>query len=223
MEIFPAAAAPQYPFEDPTLGSAARIDDFVSRLTLDEKISLLSGRDNWHLPAIDRLGVRGLVMTDGPAGLRSFESEPSTAFPVGIAAGATWDPGLIEAEGKAIGEETLAQGVDVVLGPMVNIARLPNAGRNFEAFSEDPILTGALGTAYVRGVQSTGAGAAVKHFVANDQENGRETGNSVVSERALREIYLAAFEPIVKKRRSVVRDDGLSARERDVSHRKARS
>jgi beta-glucosidase len=198
LEIFPAAAAPQYPFEDPTLGTAARIDDFVNRLTSDEKISLLAGRDNWHLPAIDRLGVRGLVMTDGPAGLRSFESEPSTAFPVGIAAGATWDPALIQQEGRAIGEETLAHGVDVVLGPMVNIARVPNAGRNFEAFSEDPILTGALGTAYVQGVQSTGAGVAVKHFVANDQENGRNTGNSVVSERALREIYLAAFEPIVK-------------------------
>jgi beta-glucosidase len=197
-EIFPAEAAPQYPFEDSTLSSAARIDDFISRLTLDEKISLLSGRDNWHLPSIDRLGVRGLVMTDGPAGLRSFESEPSTAFPVGIAAGATWDPALIEAEGHAIGEETLGHGVDVVLGPMVNVARLPNAGRNFEAFSEDPVLTGALGTSYVRGVQSSGAGVAVKHFVANDQENGRNTGNSVVSERALREIYLAAFEPVVK-------------------------
>jgi beta-glucosidase len=196
--VLPAEASPKYPFEDSSLGAAARIDDFVSRLTVDEKISLLSGRDNWHLPAIDRLGVRGLVMTDGPAGLRSFESEPSTAFPVGIAAGATWDPVLVEEEGKAIGEETLAQGVDVILGPMVNMVRLPNAGRNFEAFSEDPVLTGALGTAYVRGVQETGAGVAVKHFVANDQENGRSTGNSVVSERALREIYLAAFEPIVK-------------------------
>ncbi len=194
----PAHAAPAYPFQNERLSPDQRVEDFVRRLTLDEKISLLSGIDNWHLPSIDRLGVRGLIVTDGPAGLRSFESEPSTAFPVGVAAAATWDPGLVRDEGRAIGEETLAQGVDVILGPMANIARVPLAGRNFETYSEDPVLTAALGTAYVDGVQSSGAGTALKHFVANEQEAGRETGNSVVSERALREVYLAAFEPIVK-------------------------
>lgn len=193
-----AAAPAPYPFQNPALSDAARVQDFVARLTLEEKISLLSGEDNWHLPDIARLGVRGLIMTDGPAGLRSFQSEPSTAFPVGAAAGATWDPDLIRREGRAIGEETLGHGVDLILGPMVNMVRVPLAGRNFETFAEDPVLGSTLGTAYVQGVQAAGAGAVVKHYAANNQENGRNSGDSVISERALREVYLSAFEPVIE-------------------------
>ncbi|HWA89466.1 MAG TPA: glycoside hydrolase family 3 C-terminal domain-containing protein [Rhizomicrobium sp.] len=193
-----AAAKERYPFQNPALPDAARVQDFVARLTLEEKISLLSGEDNWHLPDIARLGVRGLIMTDGPAGLRSFQSEPSTAFPVGAAAGATWDAGLIRREGQAIGEETLGHGVDLILGPMVNLARVPVAGRNFETFAEDPVLGSTLAASYVEGVQSTGAGAVLKHYAANNQENGRNSGDSVVSERALREVYLSAFGPVVE-------------------------
>ncbi len=194
----PAAAAPAYPFQDSALSADARIDDFLSRLSLEEKISLLGGTDAAHLPAFPRLGVRALTMADGPAGLRSLNSDPATAFPVGVAAAATWNPELIRREGAAIGEEALASGVNVMLAPMVNIVRLPNAGRNFETFSEDPVLTAALGTAYVEGMQGVGEGATVKHFVTNEQETARVMGNALVSERALREIYLAAFEPIVK-------------------------
>lgn len=194
----PAVAAPAYSFQNTQLSADARIDDFLSRLSLEEKISLLGGADAAHLPAFPRLGVGALTMADGPAGLRSLNSDPTTAFPVGVAAAATWNPALLKREGAAIGEEALASGVNVMLGPMVNIVRMPNAGRNFETFSEDPVLTAALGTAYVEGMQGVGEGATLKHFVTNEQETARVMGNALVSERALREIYLAAFEPIVR-------------------------
>lgn len=168
-------------------------------LTLDEKISLVSGRDFWSLPAIERLGIPSLKMSDGPTGLRSTNSEASTVFPVGIALAASWDRGLVQDVSTAIGREAIGHGVDVLLAPGVNIQRTPLGGRNFEYYSEDPYLTGQIGIAYVNGVQSVGVGTSVKHFVANNQEHNRMSGSSNVSERALREIYLAAFEPIIKQ------------------------
>ena len=156
------AMAAGYPFQDARLSDTARVQDFVARLTLEEKISLLSGEDNWHLPDIPRLGVRGLIMTDGPAGLRSFESEPSTAFPVGAASGATWDPDLIRREGHAIGEETLGHGVDLILGPMVNLVRVPLAGSEIAA-GDTVTPTVAAPAEAVR--RRPGRNAAVASFV----------------------------------------------------------
>ncbi|MEL7452336.1 MAG: glycoside hydrolase family 3 C-terminal domain-containing protein [Pseudomonadota bacterium] len=171
----------------------------LSELTLDEKISLLSGRDFWSLPAIERLGIPSLKMSDGPTGLRSTNSDPATVFPVGVALAATWDRALVEAVGSAIGREAIAHGVDVLLAPGVNIQRTPLGGRNFEYYSEDPALTGELGIAFVEGVQSEGVGTSVKHYVANNQEHNRMSGSSNLNEQVLREIYLAGFEPIIKR------------------------
>lgn len=177
----------------------SKLLQLLSALTLDEKISLVSGRDFWSLPAVERLGIPSLKMSDGPTGLRSTNSEASTVFPVGIALAANWDRGLVQEVSTAIGREAIGHGVDVLLAPGVNIQRTPLGGRNFEYYSEDPYLTGQIGIAYVNGVQSVGVGTSVKHFVANNQEHNRMSGSSNVSERALREIYLAAFEPIIKE------------------------
>jgi beta-glucosidase len=174
-------------------------DRLLSELTLDEKVSLVSGQDFWSLPAIERLGIPSLKMSDGPTGLRSTNSDPATVFPVGTALAATWDPTLVQDVSSAIGREAIAHGVDVLLAPGVNIQRTPLGGRNFEYYSEDPYLTGEIGCAYVSGVQSVGIGTSVKHFVANNQEYNRMAGSSNMSKRALREIYLAAFEPIIKR------------------------
>lgn len=191
--------------EDPSASRAFeqaiedKISALLNELTLDEKVSLLSGQDFWSLPSIERLGIPSLNLSDGPTGLRSTNSDPATVFPVGTALAATWDPGLVHEVSVAIGREAIAHGVDVLLAPGVNIQRTPLGGRNFEYYSEDPHLAGAIGCAYVDGVQSVGVGTSVKHFVANNQEHNRMTGNSKVSMRALREIYLAAFEPIIKR------------------------
>ena len=177
----------------------ASIETLLSQLTLDEKISLLAGQDFWTLPAIPRLGIPSLKMSDGPTGLRSTNSDPSTVFPVGVALAATWNPTLVQDVAAAIGREAIAHGVDVLLAPGVNIQRTPLGGRNFEYYSEDPHLSGEIGVAYVSGVQAQGVGTSVKHYVANNQEHERLRSSSNVSERALREIYLASFEAIVKR------------------------
>ncbi|MEL6921894.1 MAG: glycoside hydrolase family 3 N-terminal domain-containing protein, partial [Pseudomonadota bacterium] len=178
-----------------------RVRELLSQLTLDEKISLLAGQDFWSLPAIERLGIPSLKMSDGPTGLRSTNSDPSTVFPVGVALAATWDRALLHSVGSAIGREAIAHGVDVLLAPGVNIQRTPLGGRNFEYYAEDPMLTAEMGVAYVDGVQSQGVGTSVKHYVANNQEHNRMSGSSNLNERVLREIYLAAFEPIIKRAR----------------------
>ena len=176
-----------------------RVDTLLSELSLDEKISLLAGQDFWTLPAIPRLGIPSLRMSDGPTGLRSTNSEPSTVFPVGVALAATWNPSLVQDVAAAIGREAIAHEVDVLLAPGVNIQRTPLGGRNFEYYSEDPHLSAEIGIAYVNGVQGQGVGTSVKHFVANNQEHERLRASSNISERALREIYLASFEAIVKR------------------------
>ncbi|WOF23337.1 glycoside hydrolase family 3 C-terminal domain-containing protein [Microbacterium betulae] len=179
----------------------------VSRLTLDEKLSLLTGDTFWSTRSVEHAGVDGALLTDGPHGVRLQsgsadhlglnESEPATAFPTAAATGSTWDPELLEEMGRALGRESRALGVDVLLGPGVNIKRSPLCGRNFEYFSEDPLLAGSLGAGWVRGIQSQGVGASLKHFAANNQETERMRVSAEVDERTLREIYLPAFERAV--------------------------
>ena len=185
-----------------------KVQDILSKMTLEEKISLCNGADFWHSKAMEQYSIPAIAMSDGPHGVRCQkagtdmlgvnESEPATCFPTAVTSGATWDAELLKAEGQAIGEEGLSYGVDVVLGPGVNIKRNPLCGRNFEYFSEDPYLAGAMGAAWVQGAQSTGAGTSLKHFAANNQEYKRFNGNSQVDERTLRELYLPAFETVIK-------------------------
>lgn len=177
-------------------------------LSDEQKILLVEGVDAWQTNALPEHGVRSLFVTDGPHGVRKVraaaggfaigENEESTAFPPAVTVASTWNPELAFRMGRAIGREARAAGVDVILGPGVNIKRSPLCGRNFEYFSEDPLVSGALGGALVRGLQSEGVGASVKHFAANSNEDFRFVGDSIVDERALREIYLRAFERIVK-------------------------
>ncbi|ANN18309.1 glycosyl hydrolase [Amycolatopsis orientalis] len=180
-------------------------------LTLEQKASLLSGRDFWHTEAIDAAGVPAILLSDGPHGLRRqvadadnldvHDSISATCFPPSVAVGSSWDPEVAARVGTAIGREARAAGVSVVLGPGVNIKRSPLCGRNFEYYSEDPLLSGILATAYVRALQAEGAGASVKHFAANNQETDRMRISADVDERTLREIYFPAFERVVTEAR----------------------
>lgn len=185
------------------------ISEIIAKMTLEDKICLCTGADFWHSKAMERYGIPVFTMSDGPHGLRCQagdadmiginESQPATCFPTAVTAGAAWAPELSAAEGAAIGEEALSYGVDVVLGPGCNIKRNPLCGRNFEYLSEDPYLAGKLAAAFIRGLQGTGVSASLKHFAANNQEYKRQNGDSLVDERALREIYLAPFETAVKE------------------------
>lgn len=177
-------------------------------LTLEERAQLLAGESHWKTYAAPSAGIPSLFLSDGPHGLRKQEgaqdcmgiadSRPATCFPTASALACSFDPELVERVGAAIGEEARRQGVDVVLGPGVNIKRHPLCGRNFEYFSEDPVVSGELGAAMVRGIQSRGVGACLKHFAANSQEHARMVSDSVVDERTLRELYLAPFEHVVR-------------------------
>jgi beta-glucosidase len=178
------------------------VADTLAAMTLEEKISLLAGRDLWETVPIPRLGLPALKVTDGPNGARGADvnhGPSSTSFPVGAAMGATFDPELIEEVGRALAAETRAKGADVLLAPTVNIPRVPNAGRNFECFSEDPVLSGVVAAAYIRGLQAEGVGACIKHFVCNDQEHERFSISAKVDERPLREIYLEPFRIAVEE------------------------
>ncbi len=170
-----------------------RIERLLSQLTLEEKISLLGGT-GFETKAIPRLGIPTLNMTDGPVGVRW---DKSSAFPVSIMMAASWDPGLIQKLGTALGQEAKARGRHMLLGPCVNIHRQPFGGRNFESFGEDPYLAARMAASYVKGVQSERVVATTKHFACNNQETDRDFTNVTVSERALREIYLPAFEAAV--------------------------
>jgi len=188
---------------------AVKPKEFVSSLTLQEKCSLLSGADYWHTKAAERVGLNSIMVADGPHGLRKQDgnadhvgllpSVAATCFPTACTTGSSFDVELLAEIGQSIGQEALAQGVSVVLGPGVNIKRSPLCGRNFEYFSEDPLLSGKLAAAWIEGVQSKGVGASLKHFAANSQEYCRMVSNSIIDERALREIYLAAFEIAIKQ------------------------
>src|SRR4051794_36877980 len=178
----------------------------LAELTLEEKASLCLGSDFWHTAPVERLGIRAIMVADGPHGLRKepehaqgglTESVPATCFPTAAALGSSWDVDLLREVGVALGRECQAQQVSVLLGPGINIKRSPLCGRNFEYFSEDPRLSGELGTAFVQGVQSQGVGTSLKHFAANNQETDRVRVSADVDERTLREIYLPAFERVV--------------------------
>lgn len=190
--------------EDRQEADAAReavVEAALARLDLDAKARLLAGQDMWTLPALPEIGLKSLVMSDGPIGVRGVRwtaDDPSVALPSPTALAATWDPELARRAGTLLAQEARRKGVHVLLAPTVNLHRSPLGGRHFEAYSEDPLLTGAIGSGYVRGVQSGGVGTTVKHFVANDAETDRFTVDNLVSERALRELYLAPFEAIVE-------------------------
>ena len=185
--------------------------DLIRQLTLEEKCGLLSGRDVWTTRPVPRLEVPSAFLSDGPTGLRKQmgegdhlglnASEPATCWPTAAAVANSWDPALGEAVGAALGEEALAQKVNMVLGPGLNIQRSPLCGRNFEYFSEDPYLAGKMAAGYIRGIQSKGVSACPKHFAANSQELRRMANDSVVDERTLREIYLTNFEIAVREGR----------------------
>lgn len=177
----------------------ARIEALLAQLTIDEKISLLSGATGFGTAEVERLGIHSMYFTDGPSGVRSNEGVAATAFPVGIALASSWNPALLQQVGAAIGEEVHATGNHVLLGPNLNLVRSPLAGRNFETYGEDPLLAGKLGAGFVRGVQSQGVGVSAKHFVGNEQETERNRSNSIIDDRALHEIYLAPFERVVNE------------------------
>ena len=183
----------------------ARVEELLSQLTLEDKVSLLSGRDAWNTVPIERLGIPSLVMTDGPHGVRANRTGPermhgpATSFPTGVSMASSWDPELIHRVGVALADETRALGCDILLAPCVNIVRTPLAGRNFESYAEDPYLAARIAVAYVQGIQSRNVGTSVKHYACNNQEHERSRGNSELDERTLREIYLPAFEAAVKE------------------------
>lgn len=183
--------------------------EILKKMTLEEKAMLLSGKDFWHTNGMERLGLPGVMVTDGPHGLRKQGVEgdhlgiaaslPATCFPTAAATACSFDEELLGEIGQALGEECRKEEIAVLLGPAMNIKRNPLCGRNFEYISEDPVLTGRLAAAHAQGVQSQGVGTSLKHFAANSQEKRRNWQNSVVDERALREIYLKAFEYVVKE------------------------
>lgn len=178
----------------------AELTNALSQLTLDEKIELLTGQDFWSTTAIEKIGLRRIVFSDGPSGVRGEvwdERDPSLNLPSATALASSWDPEMARRYGAAAAAEARRKGVDVVLGPTINMHRTPYGGRHFEAFSEDPLLTAELAAAYVAGVQGNGVGATLKHYVANDSETSRFTVDARVDERTLREVYLAAFEKAV--------------------------
>lgn len=179
-------------------GTEAAVEKALGRLDLDAKTRLLAGQDMWSLPELPEIGLRSLVMSDGPVGVRGVRwtaDDPSVALPSPTALAATWDPELAHRAGVLLAQEARRKGVHVLLAPTVNLHRSPLGGRHFEAYSEDPHLTGVIGAGYVNGVQSGGVGTTVKHFVANDAETDRFTVNNLVGERALRELYLAPSRP----------------------------
>ncbi|UCF29706.1 MAG: glycosyl hydrolase, partial [Chloroflexota bacterium] len=175
-------------------------------MSLEEKAALCTGASSWTTTPVERLGIPEMTVADGPHGVRRVEdvddliskSVPATCFPTAASMASTWDVDLIHELGEAIAEECIAQEVAVILGPGVNLKRTPLCGRNFEYYSEDPYLAGEIAVGFIKGVQSKGVGTSLKHFAANNQEYQRSTINSEVDERALREIYLPAFEAAVK-------------------------
>jgi beta-glucosidase len=174
----------------------ARVDSMLKQLSLEEKIDLIGGVDNFYIRAIPRIGLPRLKMADGPVGVRNYG--PSTVFG-GIGLAATWDPALAQRIGAVIGEDARARGVHFMLGPGVNIYRAPMCGRNFEYFGEDPFLSSRTAVAYIKGMQSQGVSATVKHFMGNNQEYDRHNMDSIIDERTMREIYLPVFEAAVKE------------------------
>lgn len=174
-----------------------RAAEIVKKMTLEEKIAYVGGYKSWYVRAIDRLGLPAVRMADGPQGVRN--NTKSTLYPSGVAAAATWDTDLIQQMGVSLGKDARARGIHILLGPGANIYRSPLCGRNFEYFGEDPFLAGEIATAYIKGVQSMGVMACIKHFAGNNQEWARHSVSSDIDERTLNEIYFPAFEKAVKE------------------------
>jgi beta-glucosidase len=213
----PQATAPppvpsDAPYKNTALPVEQRLSDLLSRMTLDEKISMLAGSGWMESTPVPRLGIPAIKMADGPLGVRSWFGSSaitsaanapakieSTSFPSGVCMAASWDTALTQKEGQAIAQEVKALGRDMILGPTVNINRQPLWGRNFEGYGEDPYLSGKMGVAYIRGVQGEGVIPSLKHFTANNQEFERHRINETISERALHEIYLPAFKAGVQE------------------------
>ncbi|WP_328538945.1 glycoside hydrolase family 3 protein [Streptomyces sp. NBC_00344] len=190
-----------HPINDAEQVREAVVEAALGRLDLDAKARLISGKDFWTLPELPAIGLQSLVMSDGPIGVRGVRwtaDDPSIALPSPTALAATWDPALARRAGVLLAQEARRKGVHVLLAPTVNLHRSPLGGRHFECYSEDPYLTGEIGTGYVQGVQSGGVGTTVKHFVGNDAETDRFTVNNLIAPRPLRELYLAPFEAIVR-------------------------
>ncbi len=184
------------------------INALQEQLTVEEKAALVSGTDFMYTNPVPRLDIPSLCTSDGPHGLRKqtgeqdngiSQSEPSTAFPTAVSTASSWNPENTRKMGKAMAEECKHYGVGILLGPGVNIKKNPLCGRNFEYFSEDPLLAGEMGAAEVEGIQKEGVGVSLKHFALNNNENFRFLGDSIADERAIREIYLKPFEKVVKK------------------------
>ncbi len=188
------------------------IQQTISQMTLEEKCSLLSGADFWHTKSVERLGVKGIMVSDGPHGLRKQDdradhlgvndSIQAVCFPTACATTSSFDRNLVRTIGEAIGDECQHERVAINLGPAINIKRSPLCGRNFEYMSEDPFLAGEMAVSIIQGVQSRNVGVSVKHFAANNQEHRRMSSSSEIDERTLREIYLPAFEAAAKKGRA---------------------
>ncbi len=192
---------------------ALKHEELIKKMTLEEKASMCDGLDYWHTQPVERLGIKSVALNDGPHGIRKkgnpdevkkgetdlLKGVPAICFPTASATACSWDVDLIRSMGEALGDECRKEKVSVLLGPGTNIKRSPLCGRNFEYFSEDPLLAGEMSAAFINGVQSKGIGTSLKHYAANNQETRRMTVNTVVDERTLREIYLRPFEIAVKK------------------------
>jgi beta-glucosidase len=173
-----------------------KVNSILSKMTLEEKIDYIGGFEDFYVRPIRRLNVPAIKMSDGPIGVRNYG--PATTLGGGISLAATWDPELVQRAGSILGDDSRARGVHILLGPAVNIYRAPMAGRNFEYYGEDPFLASRTAVAYIKGLQSKGVCATIKHFMGNNQEDDRHNSNSVIDERTMREIYLPAFEAAVK-------------------------
>jgi beta-glucosidase len=208
----PAATQAAPPYKNTALPIDQRVQDLLKRMTLEEKATMLAGSGWMESAPIQRLGIPSIKMADGPMGVRSWAGSSAitnssanavrvetTSFPSGVAMAASWDTALVQREGQAIAQEVKALGRDMILGPTININRVPLWGRNFEGYGEDPYLSGQLGVAYIRGVQGEGVIPSVKHFAANNQEFERHRIDEKIDERTLREIYLPAFKAAVQQ------------------------
>ena len=207
-----AAAQGLAPYQNPQVPVQERVSDALSRMTLEEKVSMLSGSGWMESTGVPRLGIPAIKMADGPMGIRIWTGSSaetsvegvvrtfsSTAFPSGIDIAASWDTSLAREEGRALGQEVSSVGRDMILGPTVNIQRTPLWGRNSESYGEDPYLSGKIAVAYIEGVQGEGVIPSVKHFVVNNQEFERHRIDVEVGERALHEIYTQLLRPPSKR------------------------
>src|SRR5580693_7876141 len=174
-----------------------RVDSLLGKMTLEEKIEMIGGINDFYTRPVPRLGIPSLRMSDGPMGVHDYGL--TTAYPAGIALAASWDADLAERFGASMGKDARARGVHFILGPGMNIYRAPMNGRNFEYFGEDPFLAAQIAVRYIEGVQSQRVSATVKHFIGNNSEYARHTSDSIIDERTMREIYLPVFEAAVKE------------------------